>query len=247
MISRVNQPGVPLPLPATETPPEANVPARQQHHHHEKVLLHRPATRPRTKKRKGADSQDGIDESGASEELLMMLEEHLQNSEDMIMRVGERRHGAQGDSGSGTGSQGDDHPQDAPGAVGRRGARLSRASAGDGEVDGVRERAEEALIEARHKQGTPQHPKSWTYEVLAIALDFLAMPAPKVSEATLAAVRAQLIVAVPAPTSPAPTHQQSMNVLLPLMMLSLKRKRTDEERGRAIAINKSLLGARRVA
>jgi type III secretion regulatory protein HpaA len=46
--------------------------------------------------------------------------------------------------------------------------------------------------------------------------------------------------------SRAPARQHSINLLLPLMLLNLTRKRSDDERALAIARINSLLGRRRV-
>ena len=83
------------PLTIDDSAASATAPDTEHHHpvdrhrHH----AHRNTPRLRTKRRRGADAQDGIDESGASEELQMMLNEHLQRTTDIVMRVAERRNG----------------------------------------------------------------------------------------------------------------------------------------------------------
>jgi len=49
------------------------------------------------------------------------------------------------------------------------------------------------------------------------------------------------------PAGSAPQQQQSANLLLPLLLLNLGRRRTDDERARGTAILKSLLDRRRFA
>ncbi|VWB88502.1 hypothetical protein [Burkholderia lata] len=250
-ISRIGATFVPSSVDTSlqDTQPTLSLPANHRHHGHERTNARKPTNRPRTKRRKGADSQDGVDESGASEELLMMLDEHLQRNAEMVMRAGKRRHGGD-QSSADSDTQSDDHPQDNTDAAGRAGnthrMRLSTSDEDTADVADTRQRAEQALLTTRRTQGTAKPARSSTYEVLAAMLNFLSHPAPTATDSTLAAVRARLIEAVRPPSAAAPAHQHSINLLLPLMFLNLERKRTDEERARAIATCKSLIGSRRV-
>ncbi|TKC91523.1 hypothetical protein FAZ69_03455 [Trinickia terrae] len=232
-----------------DTPGTPAAHGHHRHHEHARAQLRKSANRQRAKKRRGADSQDGIDESGASEELLMMLEEHLQRNAEMVMRVGERRNGERGNTG---GQQQSDGERDTASAgLSPRRPRLSRSAAKADDVDNVdqaRLEAEAALLGARTARAAAKPAGSSTYEVLAVMRDFLSLPSPAMHAAgALALVRARLIEAVDAPAGRAPLQQQSMNLLLPLMMLNLKRMRTDKERALALAKIHSLLGHRRAA
>lgn len=221
-------------------------PATPGHHHHnEQAKAHKGTNRPRTKRRRGADSQDGVDESGASEELLQMLEEHLQRSAELVMRAGERRSGEQGNSGRG--QQDDDDRETANEILSARRMGFSRGIAGSGDVSEAHRNAEQALLAARRAQAAQPPPASSTYDVLAAMREFLLLPASAApASTTLAAVRARLIEAAGTPASRVPARQHSINLLLPLMLLNLKRVRTDNERALAIARINSLLGRRRV-
>ena len=246
-VSRINGGHVPADTSATSAGTSA-VPATQGHHRdHEPPKAHKGTSRSRTKRRRGADSQDGVDESGASEELLQMLEEHLRRNADLVMRAGERRGGEDGNSGRG--SQDDNENGTAGEDLSARAARFSRASAADGDtsVSEAHRHAEAALLAARRAQAAQQPPASSTYEVLAAMRDFLILPvSASRTSASLAAVRARLIEAAGTPATREPARQHSINLLLPLMLLNLDRVRTDNERALAIARINSLLGRRRV-
>jgi type III secretion regulatory protein HpaA len=243
--SRIGSARVPLDN-ATSSQGTSDTPAAQGHrHHHEHAKAHKSTNRPRTKRKRGADSQEGVDESGASEELLQMLEEHLQRSAELVMRVGERRGGEQGNSGRG--QQDDDERGAASAALPGRPTRFARGSAGAGDANDAHRQAEQTLLDARGAQSAQRPPASSTYEVLAAMREFLMMPAVAAgAPATLATVRERLIEAAGTPVSRAPARQHSINLLLPLMLLNLTRKRTDDERALAIARINSLLGRRRV-
>ena len=246
-VSRINGGHVPTDTSAASTGTSA-VPATQGHHrHHEPPKAHKDTNRPRTKRRRGADSQEGVDESGASEELLQMLEEHLRRNADLVMRAGERRGGEEGNSGRG--KQDDDERGTASEDLSARAARFSRGSAADADtsVSEAHRNAEAALLAARRAQAAQPPPASSTYEVLAAMREFLMLSASATrAPASLAAVRTRLIEAAGESTTRAPARQHSINLLLPLMLLNLERVRTGNERALAIARINSLLGRRRV-
>jgi type III secretion regulatory protein HpaA len=219
-----------------------------QHHHHHAHQTQKSANRSRTKRRRGADAQDGIDEAGASEELLMLLTEHLQKASESVMRVGERQ--SQEHSGSGGGNDDasgqDDESKLSASRASRKG--FLRGVSSETEAEAAKRTAEEALLDARAAQASAPPTVSSTYEALKVMLDFLALPASEVnSQARLALVRERLVKAVEKPTGAAPQQQQSANLLLPLLLLNLARRRTDDERARGTAILKSLLDRRRIA
>lgn len=238
-------PSTPAPLDdSTSSQNTSGAGSTQGHHHHHKqhtVQGRKTASRQRTRRRRGADSQDGIDESGASEELLMMLEEHLQRNAEMVMRVGERRQGSGGGN-AGGGQQGDGEHDQSEIAAARGRMRLVRDSTGADDIEHARENAESALLEARRTQPATIS----TYEVLGAMREFLAMPGTTAhTPGKLAAIRARLVEAVQQPVARAPARQHSINLLLPLMLLNLERVRTNQERALALAKINSLLGHRR--
>ncbi|SDI40001.1 hypothetical protein [Paraburkholderia phenazinium] len=215
------------------------------HRHHEQVKTHKSGNRPRTKRRRGADSQDGVDESGASEELLQMLEEHLQRNAELVMRAGERRGGEQGNSGGG---QQDEDERGAASSAGlsRSGRRTASGNAAASDADEAHRRAEQELFIARRAQAEERPPASSTYAVLATMREFLTLPgAAAHTPPKLVDIRSRLIEAMGTPVSRAPARQHSINLLLPLMLLNLERVRTDGERALALARLNSLLGRRR--
>ena len=222
--------------------------AQHAHHRHHHAHHAQKTNRSRTKRRRGADSQDGIDEAGASEELLMMLTEHLQKSSESVMRVGDRAQ--QEHSGSrGSSDDGSDRNEEDEAAIREvRSKRFLRGPDNAEETETARKSAEQALLDARKAQAAALPSASSTYEPLKVMLDFLALPGGDiVSPARLAQVRERLVQAVEKPTGAAPQHQQSANLLLPLLLLNLTRRRTDDERARGTAILKSLLSRRRIA
>jgi type III secretion regulatory protein HpaA len=225
--------------------------AQQAHHRHHHAHHVQKTNRSRTKRRRGADSQDGIDEAGASEELLMMLTEHLQKTSESVMRVGER---AQQEHSGSRGGNDDGHEQDEEdaavvrGVSGVSGKRFLRGVGSAEETETARKSAERALLDARKAQAAALPTAGSTYEPLKVMLDFLALPGGDlVSPARLSQVRERLVQAVEKPAGAAPQHQQSANLLLPLLLLNLTRRRTDDERARGTAILKSLLSRRRIA
>lgn len=217
------------------------------------------------RKKRDADNPHGADLSAESEDLLMMLEQHLMRDDKSVTKTGE--HGAR-DQGS---SQGRD-----PGGGG--GFARQHAATGDQARNGIRwtmhavprpardetrllaqwraaamgkgslARAERALLAvpavARHG-GTPgtDPAASPTYPILAIVRAFLAIPeGERTRPATLADVRDRLLAAAaPAGAGPAKVGrplsaaEESVNLLLPIVLLNLGRHRTRE--GRAIGIS----------
>lgn len=233
----------PLAVDDTACPTEQET---QHHHPLHRHTRHTPRTAPRlrTKRRRGADTQDGIDESGASEELQMMLNEHLQRTSDLVIRVADRRPGDRG------ASDGDDQDGSEEGrrsgATGHGTIAASTHAGTQGGQRSARLEAEYALLEVRGCISGKIRENGSTYEILAALFEFLSSPnADAASQATLLRVRERLVLAVGAPTQPALPHQQSSNLLLPLLMLSLYRTRTDNERARGRAMLRSLIGRRR--
>lgn len=237
-----------------EPAPTAQSPFGPQGHHHRHQVhqAQKSGNRARTKRRRGADSADGVDETGASEELQMMLTEHLQRQTEFVMRVAEQQSGERGRSG-GDERQRDDEDDTPLRAAKRRATErrflLSAEAAGDaGDAAHARAAAESALLHARETRARPEAKPSVssTYLVLAIMREFLSLPhsAPHAAHA-LAHVRQRLIDAVDTPTGRAPAQQESINLLLPLMLLNLERVRTDVERALAVAKIGSLLDRRR--
>ena len=218
------------------------------HPHHHPVHHAQKRARSGAKRKRGSDSADGSDESAASEELQMMLNEHLQKQNEFVMRVAERNPGDRG----GSSSDGRDPRDNDDGAVSRPAKRLSSGKrflrGTDGAVDTheAHAAAESALLHAREAQAEANRKTSSTYLVLAAMRDFLSVPSATAhSEATLAEVRKRLIEAVETPTKRAPAQQESINLLLPLNLISLKLPRTDAQRALAVAKINSLLDRRR--
>jgi type III secretion regulatory protein HpaA len=223
---------------------------QQAHHRHHHAHHAQKMNRSRTKRRRGADSQDGIDEAGASEELLMMLTEYLQKNSESVMRVSDRHQQEHsGSGGGGDGSEQDEEGQAATRGVGGAGGKpFLRGLGNTDETEAARKSAEQALLDARKAQAAALPTASSTYEPLKVMLEFLALPGGDVvSPARLAQVRERLVQAVEKPAGAAPPQQQSANLLLPLLLLNLTRRRTDDERARGSAILKSLLSRRRMA
>lgn len=224
---------------------------QQAHHRHHHAHHAQKTNRSRMKRRRGADSQDGIDEAGASEELLMMLTEYLQKNSESVMRVSDRQQqehsGSRGGGDNGS-EQDEEDEAKVRGAGGVGGKPFLRGLGNADEAETARRSAEQALLDARKAQATALPTASSTYEPLKVMLDFLALPGGDVlSPARLAQVRERLVQAVEKPTGAAPQQQQSANLLLPLLLLNLTRRRTDDERARGTAILKSLLSRRRMA
>ncbi|PMS22056.1 hypothetical protein C0Z18_05940 [Trinickia dabaoshanensis] len=221
---------------------------QQAHHRHHHAHHVQKTNRSRTKRRRGADSQDGIDEAGASEELLMMLTEYLQKTSESVMRVGDRPQQEHSGSSGGNDDEREQNEDDVTAAPGARGKQFLRGAGSAHETETARMSAEQALLDARKAQAAALRTAGSTYEPLKVMLEFLALPGGDlVSPARLAQVRERLVQAVEKPAGTAPQHQQSANLLLPLLLLNLTRRRTDDERARGTAILKSLLSRRRIA
>jgi type III secretion regulatory protein HpaA len=243
----------PIPAPADDGASSQNPqgPFGPQGHHHHKHHVHqaqKSGARARSKRKRGADSQDGIDESGASEELLMMLTEHLQKEADLVMRVAERHSGERGGSEADPRDGGDENGSAASAQLKRTGSgkRFLRTADHPEQAIAAFDAAESALLEARRAQGEARPAMSSTYRVLAVMRDFLAVPGTAArASATLALIRERLVAAVGTPTRRAPEQQESINLLLPLMLLNLERARTDTERALAVAKISSLIERRR--
>ena len=238
---------VPTPVDEGESSQGGQGPFGAQGHHHRHHQVHqaqKSGQRSRSKRRRGADSQDGIDEAGASEELLMMLTEHLQKEAELVMRVSERHSGEHGGSGADTREGGEDSDGEGTSKVRRMGSgpRFLRVVEHPEEAIKAFEAAESALFETRKAQGEARAAISSTYRVLAVMRDFLAVPGSAArASATLALIRERLVAAVGTPTKRAPEQQESINLLLPLMLLNLERSRTDTERALAVAKISSLI------
>ncbi len=223
-------------------------PHGHHHHHHPVHQGGKTGARSRSKRRRGADSPDGVDESAASEELQMMLNEHLQKQSEFVMRVAERNPGDRGGSSNDgrDGRNSDDTAIGRPAQRLRTGKRFLRGTDGAVDTEQARETAEAALLLARDAQARAPAQTSSTYLALAAMRDFLALPSGSAeAKGALATIRKRLIEAVATPTKRAPVQQQSINLLLPLMLLSLERPRTDTERALAVAKLSSLLDRRR--
>lgn len=222
--------------------------AQQAHHRHHHAHHAQKTNRSRTKRRRGADSQDGIDEAGASEELLMMLTEYLQKNSESVMRVSDRQQQEHSGSRGGNDDGREQEEEDAAVVRGVSDKRFLRGVGSAEETETARKSAEHALLDARKAQAAAPPTAGSTYEPLKVMLDFLALPGGDlVSPTRLAQVRERLVQAVEKPAGAAPQHQQSANLLLPLLLLNLTRRRTDDERARGTAILKSLLSRRRIA
>lgn len=234
--------------PSSQNTQNPNGPQGHHPHHHHVHQGGKTGARARSKRRRGADSPDGVDESAASEELQMMLNEHLQKQTEFVMRVAERNPGDRGGSGN-DGRDGRDNDDAAVSRPAKRlatGKRFLRGTDGLHDAEQAHEAAESALLFARAAQAEAGLTTSSTYLVLAAMRDFLSLPSNVANtDGTLAAIRQRLIEAVGTPTKRAPAQQQSINLLLPLMMLNLKLARTDTERALAVAKLNSLLDRRR--
>jgi type III secretion regulatory protein HpaA len=216
------------------------------------------------RKKRDADNPHGTDLSAESEDLLMMLEQHLMRDDKQVTKTGERGARDQGSSSQGRDSGGGFERQHA--ATGdqthggfrwtmRAGKRPARdetrllaqwRAAATGK--GAKARAELALLAlpavARRADAPDANmAASPTYPILAIVRAFLSIPAgERTRPATLADVRDRLLAAAaPAGSGragsgrPLSAAEESVNLLLPIVLLNLGRHRTAE--GRAIGIS----------
>ncbi len=269
-ISRIGGGGWLPPLPATpETPRPAtqtDQPAPQglqllvphlRRHRLGQTVGRRVAGR----KKRDADNPHGADLSAESEDLLMMLEQHLLRDDRQVTKTGERsardqQSSSQGRDPGGTGgfarqqAAGDDAAHNAPRWTMRAVARPARddarllmqwrAAAASKDPQARAERALLALSAAAQRTAAPgaAPAASPTYPILAIVREFLALPeAERARPTTLAGVRDRLVAAArPAgPKRPLTDAEESVNLLLPIVLLNLGRRRTSE--GRALGVS----------
>ncbi|KQV52362.1 hypothetical protein [Massilia sp. Root335] len=250
------------PRPATQTDqPAAQEPLPLLPH----LRRHGPGLAARrraaSRKKRDADNPHGADPGAESEDLLMMLEQHLLRDDRQVAQTGERnardqQSSSQGRDPGGAGGFGrqqaaaDAGPRTAPRWTMRAVARPARddnrllaqwraaATAKD-----ARARAERALLAlpavvkraAAPGAGPAASP---TYPILAIVRAFLAIPeTERTRPATLADVRDRLLAAArPAGAGRPPSDaEESINLLLPIVLLNLGRHRTRE--GRALGMS----------
>ena len=222
------------------------------------------------RKKRDADNPHGADPSAESEDLLMMLEQHLLRDEDLVQKIGARNARDQQSSsqqrdpgGAGAGAMPQQHGL--AGDEARKSATWSMRlvqrplrneadlltqwrAAGRGGMRTPLARAEQAMLAlpaaSRRAAATGKSvPASPTYSILAIVREYLSIPeAERASQATLAGVRDRLMAAA-APGGagqagakrPLSAAEESVNLLLPIALLNLGRKRTAQ--GRAIGIS----------
>ncbi|MCP2089993.1 UNVERIFIED_ORG: type III secretion regulatory protein HpaA [Paraburkholderia sediminicola] len=193
------------------------------HHRHGHALTR--AKRPSLRKRRSAESPDANDPAAESEELLMMLDQHLRRSQTDVMRVDAReprgnQHGfGQDEHSAGAEPNGkrtdSDDTHDLPARAlpmrfAQRTARDETAllkhsrAVSQGSARSPGDQAEAALIgvqTAARKQepsvgGKAPARASPTYAVLAIVREFLQMPdGERTSRTTLAQIRDRLVSA----------------------------------------------------
>jgi type III secretion regulatory protein HpaA len=217
------------------------------------------------RKKRDADNPHGNDLSAESEDLLMMLEQHLMRDDRSVTKTGERGARDQGSSSQGRdpGGGGFARQHAATGDQARNGIRWTlhmvprplrdearllaqwrAAATGKGALAHAG-RALLAVPAVARRSGTPgaDPAASPTYPILAIVREFLAIPeGERTRPATLADVRDRLLAAAaPAGGGPAQAGrplsaaEESVNLLLPIVLLNLGRHRTRE--GRAIGIS----------
>lgn len=219
------------------------------------------ARRAAGRKKRDADNPHGTDLSAESEDLLMMLEQHLVRDDQQVAKAGERgardqQSSSQGRDPGGAGgfarqqAAADDAAHSAPRWTMRAVARPARdatrllmqwrAAAASKDAQARAERALLALSAAAQRTAAPgaAPAASPTYPILAIVREFLALPeAERARPTTLADVRDRLVVAArPAgPKRPLTDAEESVNLLLPIVLLNLGRRRTSE--GRALGVS----------
>jgi len=218
------------------------------------------------RKKRDADNPHGADLSAESEDLLMMLEQHLMRDDKDVAKTGERGARDQGSSSQGRdpgGGGGFARQQAATGDQARAGIRWTMhavprpardetrllaqwraAATGKGPLARA-ERALLALPAGVRRAGAPDAnmAASPTYPILSIVREFLAIPeGERTRPTTLADVRDRLLAAA-APAGagrsggarPLSAAEESVNLLMPIVLLNLARHRTRE--GRAIGIS----------
>lgn len=271
--------------PPADLSSDADTAAQQQaalavpHHRHGHALTR--ARRPSLRKRRSAESPDANDPAAESEELLMMLDQHLRRGETDVMRVDAReprgnQHGFDQDEHSAGAEPNDQRPRSGdtrdlparalPMRFAQRAARdetaLSKYSraASHGPARSPGDQAAAALIGVQTATRDQQLPvagkqparASPTYAVLAIVREFLQTPdGERTSRATLAQIRERLVSASTragrdtqsnppggarwAAQRPLSAAEESMNLLLPIALLTLGRSRT--RAGRAMGMS----------
>jgi type III secretion regulatory protein HpaA len=212
------------------------------------------------RKKRDADNPHGADLGAESEDLLMMLEQHLVRDDQQVAKTGERgardqQSSSQGRDPGGAGGfarqqAADDAAHSAPRWTMRAVARPARdatrllmqwrAAAASKDAQARAERALLALSAASQRTAAPgaAPAASPTYPILAIVREFLALPeAERARPTTLAGVRDRLVAAArPAgPKRPLTDAEESVNLLLPIVLLNLGRRRTSE--GRALGVS----------
>jgi type III secretion regulatory protein HpaA len=220
------------------------------------------------RKKRDADNPHAADPNAESEELLMMLEQHLLRDDRQVTKTGERGAGDQQSSSQGRDPGGGFGGRHAPAGGPAHGGvpwtmRLvtrpprdeadlltqwraaARIKAGTGMP---RARAQQALlalpaVSRRAAAAGARQPASPTYPILAIMREFLAIPeTERTRPATLADVRDRLLAAAGTagagrgdPRRPLSAAEESVNLLLPIVLLNLGRQRTHA--GRAIGMS----------
>ena len=216
------------------------------------------------RKKRDADNPHAADPNAESEDLLMMLEQHLLRDDRQVTKTGERGAGdqqssSQGrDAGGGFDSRhapadGAAHggvpwtmrlvtrpPRDEAGLLAQwRTAARSRAGAGLPAARAAQALLALPAVSRRAAAAGARPPASPTYPILAIMREFLALPeAERTRPATLADVRDRLLASGAGrgdPKRPLSAAEESVNLLLPIVLLNLGRQRT--RAGRAIGMS----------
>ncbi|WP_024903188.1 hypothetical protein [Robbsia andropogonis] len=246
--------------------------------HHRRNHRGMSSRRPSLRKRRSAETPDANDPGAESEELLQMLDQHLKKDRDATKKIDARERGGnqqafdQDEHFTNAGKEthrdvptGDDNAQ--------RHARKLRLVdrdtrdesvllkhwqahlRGSGPLPG--EQAEAALIgmhkSVRTKSSLPyvdeSQPASTTYEIIAIAREFLQQLAEgeSASPMRLTEIRQRLVslserkgrtvasASGAAGMRPLAAAEESVNLLLPIALLNISRRRT--RKGRAMAIS----------
>ena len=276
-ISRIGGGWLPPLVPAAQDTPRPAAPVTQTDQQTPQELQpllphlrrHRPgqtaSRRVAGRKKRDADNPHGADLSAESEDLLMMLEQHLLRDDGQVTKTGERGAGDQQSSSQGRdpGGAGGFARQQADGeahagprwtmrAVARPARDESRLLAqwrAAAAHKGTLARAERALLALPAAALRPAAPgagpaASPTYPILAIVREFLAAPeSERTRPATLADVRDRLLAAAgPAGAKrPRSDAEESVNLLLPIVLLNLGRRRTREGRASGMSALAALI------
>jgi len=251
-------PDTPRPATQTDQPtPQAQLPLLPHLRRH--GLGQAARRRAAGRKKRDADDPHGADLGAESEDLLMMLEQHLLRDDRQVAKTGERSAGDQQSSSQGRDTGGGGFArQRAGGGEAHNGPRWTmralarpprddtrllvqwRAAAAGKDARARAERALLALPVAAQRAAAPgaAPAASPTYPILAIVREFLAIPdTERTRPATLADVRDRLLAAAkPAgPKRPLSDAEESVNLLLPIVLLNLGRHRT--RAGRAMGMS----------